>query len=58
MAFLKPIQNEDQATAAIQALKNQVNNMDKVYGSCADQRYEINAVTGEGSFVALSEFIA
>ncbi len=57
VAFLKPINDEDQATAAITALKEQCDKFDKVYGDCADQRYTINAVTGEGTFSALSEFV-
>lgn len=57
VAFLKPIQDEDQAGSAIAALTRQVENFDKVYGACADSRYEINAMTGEGSFAELSEFV-
>jgi CRISPR system Cascade subunit CasC len=57
VAFLKPVQDEDQAGSAIAALTRQVENFDKVYGACADSRYEINAMTGEGSFTELSEFV-
>lgn len=57
VAFLKPIQGEDLATSAIEALTKQLDNFDKVYGPCADSRYEINAMTGEGSFTELSEFV-
>jgi CRISPR system Cascade subunit CasC len=58
VAFLKPIQDEDQAVGAISALSKQIENFDKVYGPCADSRYEINAITGEGSFAELSDFVA
>lgn len=58
VAFLKPIQDEDQASAAIAALQKQVDNMDKVYGSCADSRYQLNAIEGEGSLQELLEFVA
>lgn len=58
VAFLKPIQDDDQANSAISALTKQVENFDKVYGSCADSRYHLNALTGEGSFADLSEFVA
>lgn len=58
VAFLKPIQDDDQASAAIAALQKQVDNMDKVYGSCADSRYQLNAIEGEGSLQELLEFVA
>ncbi|MBD2809417.1 type I-E CRISPR-associated protein Cas7/Cse4/CasC [Xenorhabdus sp. Vera] len=57
VAFLKPIEGEDQANSAILALKNHVENFDKVYGACADTRYSISAVTGEGSFAELVQFV-
>lgn len=57
VAFLKPIVDEDQATAAIAALQLQADNFDKVYGACADERYAINAIQGEGSFDELAKFI-
>lgn len=57
VAFLKPVNDEDQATAAINVLSKQVENFDKVYGACADSRYAINAITGEGSFTDLLEFV-
>lgn len=58
VAFLKPIQDEDQSGAAIAALTKQIENFDKVYGPCADARYKINAIVGEGSFAELIEFVA
>lgn len=58
VAFLKPIQDNDQATAAISALQKQVENMDKVYGECADNRYQINVFEGEGTLKELLEFVA
>lgn len=58
VAFLKPINDSDQATAAINALQKQVENFDKVYGDCADERYQFNAITGEGSLTELLEFVA
>ncbi|OKP00267.1 type I-E CRISPR-associated protein Cas7/Cse4/CasC [Xenorhabdus eapokensis] len=57
VAFLKPIDSEDQATDAINALENQRKNFDNVYGACADTLYEINAVTGEGRFTELLQFV-
>ena len=58
VAFLKPIMDEDQASAAINALKTQYENFDKVYGVCADERYSIDAIEGEGSFDELLTFVA
>jgi len=58
VAFLKPIMDEDQAGAAINALKTQYENFDKVYGVCADERYSIDAIEGEGSFDELLTFVA
>lgn len=58
VAFLKPVRDDDMATAAVQALMMQMDNFDKVYGPCADTRYSFNAITGEGSFAELADFVA
>ncbi|MCC4263861.1 type I-E CRISPR-associated protein Cas7/Cse4/CasC [Oceanimonas baumannii] len=58
VAFLKPIIGENQAEDAVQALQRQVENFDKVYGACADDRYSVNALEGEGSFEQLKAFAA
>lgn len=57
VAFLKPVSAEDQAYEAISALEKQAENMDKVYGACVDSRYSVNALTGEGSFTELLDFV-
>ncbi|HIF9354090.1 TPA: type I-E CRISPR-associated protein Cas7/Cse4/CasC [Photobacterium damselae] len=57
VAFLKPINDQDMATAAIDAISKQVVNFDKVYGACAESRYEVNAMIGEGSFAELCQFV-
>lgn len=57
-AFLKPIAGGDQAVDAIKALNKQAENFDKVYGECAEVRYVIDAVNGEGSFEELKAFVA
>lgn len=57
-AFLKPIAGGDQAVDAIKALNKQAENFDKVYGECAEVRYAIDAVNGEGSFEELKAFVA
>lgn len=48
VAFLKPITGIDYGADAITALTTQLNNMDLVYGSCADSRFFINALNGSG----------
>lgn len=57
VAFLKPINDQDMATAAIDAISKQAVNFDKVYGACAESRYEVNAMIGEGSFAELCQFV-
>ncbi|MEX5763204.1 type I-E CRISPR-associated protein Cas7/Cse4/CasC [Proteus mirabilis] len=58
VAFLKPIDDEDMENAAINALKFRMENFDKVYGTCAESRYQLNAVQGEGSLSGLLQFVA
>jgi CRISPR system Cascade subunit CasC len=58
VAFLKPINDTDQATAAIDALQRQVIRFDEVYGKCADNRCHFDANKGEGSLTELLEFVA
>jgi CRISPR system Cascade subunit CasC len=63
VAFLKPITNQgvegtDFGTAAVAALITQRNNMDAVYGPCADTFYEINAFEGKGALTELLNFAA
>lgn len=58
VAFLKPVMAEDQAGEAVNALLQQAENFDKVYGDCVDSRYQVNALSGEGSFAELLDFVA
>jgi CRISPR system Cascade subunit CasC len=58
VAFLKPINDADQATAAIEALQGQVKRFDEVYGKCADSRYHFDVNKGEGTLTELLEFVA
>ena len=60
VAFLKPVDprlSDDFSTDAIQALQQQQQNFDRVYGECADGRCALNAVTGEGSLQELLAFV-
>jgi CRISPR system Cascade subunit CasC len=60
VAFLKPVDqrhSDDFATDAIAALSRQQQNFDQVYGECADARYTLNAVTGDGKLSELLDFV-
>jgi CRISPR system Cascade subunit CasC len=57
VAFLKPIQNQDQGDAAVEALEKQRDNFDKVYGDCADARCRLDVLKGEGSLDELKRFV-
>lgn len=57
VAFLKPVTGDNYCEDSIAAFNRQMENMDKVYGKCADNRYSINASTGEGAFDDLLEFV-
>lgn len=48
VAFLKAITGSDYGTDAITALTKHLNNMDAVYGKCADARFFVNALDGSG----------
>jgi len=59
-AFLKPIKpygDRDMLALAVEATTLRCGNFDKVYGACADQRYSLNADTGEGTLAGLISFI-
>ena len=49
VAFLRPVQTGDMLSAAINQLSTTMENMDHVYGSCADKRSSMNALQAEGS---------
>ena len=60
-AFLKPVSgtevNADMLQVAVKELNKRVENFDKVYGKCADNRKFFNVETGEGSLKDLIQFI-
>jgi CRISPR system Cascade subunit CasC len=56
VAFLKPVKG--QGEDAIQALERQMENFDRVYGACADDRSSMNALQGSGSLDELKQFVA
>jgi CRISPR system Cascade subunit CasC len=58
VAFLKPIEGKKYDEDSIAAIKKHQENMDKVYGLCADSRCSLSAITGEGSMEELLKFVA
>lgn len=58
-AFLKPVDDEDMAAAAIDRLETLRDNMNKVYGECADSTYSVNVIAPNGNtFEGLLDFVA
>ena len=55
-AFLKPISGEDHGKLSVEALESFRDRLDTAYGSCADDRYTMNCVTGGGTLAGLIEF--
>ena len=55
IAFLKPVLRGDMLAAAIARLRAAMEDMDAVYGACADERCTMNAPEAEGSLRAIIE---
>jgi len=58
LAFVKPIAGSDYAADAVGVLQHLRNNMNKVYGDCADAHRELDVLKGEGSLAELLDFVA
>lgn len=58
LAFVKPVTGSDYASTAIEALERVRDNMDTVYGACADARCQFNVMAGQGSVSELLDFVA
>ncbi len=58
LAFLKPIAGDNYAQSSIEALERVRENMDQVYGPCAEERTQFNVISGEGSCEQLLDFAA
>ncbi len=56
-SFLCPVNGINIMNDAIKRMETLYNNMDKVYGKCADRRYTINVEKGEGTLKELIEFV-
>lgn len=57
LAFVKPVAGGDHAAEAVTALRRLRDNMDQVYGTCADGRYELNVLAAEGRMAELLDFV-
>ncbi len=58
VAFLNPINAADQVNLAVKALEKQRDNMDSVYGDCAESRYTVNVEKAEGTLAGLLDFVS
>lgn len=58
VSFLKPIEGKNYIEDSIATLIKHQENMDKVYGNCAEDRKTINAIAGEGTMEELLTFVA
>lgn len=58
VAYLKPITGSDMLSEAITALNKTRDNMDNTYGPIATSKYDLNAVTGNGTLTDLLKFVA
>ncbi|MGV7928461.1 MAG: type I-E CRISPR-associated protein Cas7/Cse4/CasC [Spirochaetota bacterium] len=56
-AFLNPVSGVNMMNDAIKRLDTLCENMDKVYGNCADNRYEINVEKATGTIEELLKFV-
>jgi len=56
-AFLKPVDDSDMVNVAIKRLETLRENMDKVYGACAEDFKTINVEEGKGSFADILDFV-
>ncbi len=57
VSYLKPVNGVDVMADAITALENTMENMDKVYGKCADDRKVMNAHDVKGSLDEIIAFV-
>lgn len=56
-AFLNPVMGGDMLDRAVSEMKKRYENFDKVYGLCADSRYQFNVETGAGNVDELVKFV-
>ena len=56
-SFLKPIEDKDMLTKAINEIKAMKDNFSKVYGKCSEGEQSFDVLKGEGSLENISKFI-
>ncbi len=56
-AYLNPINGANLLNDAVKRMETLCENMDKVYGKCADKRYSINVDKGAGTMEELLKFV-
>lgn len=56
-AFLEPVRGKAIRSAAVEKLERFRDNMDRVYGTCADARVYFSVSTGEGSLDDVMKFV-
>jgi len=56
-SFLKPIEDKDILTRAINEIKTMKDNFSKVYGKCSEGEQSFDVLKGEGSLEDISKFI-
>lgn len=57
-AFLSPVDGDDYLGEAVEQLEDVCEKMDRAYGKCADERYTLDVMGGEGTFDELLGFVA
>jgi CRISPR system Cascade subunit CasC len=56
-AFLNPVNSTDIMNESVRRIEVLCENMDKVYGKCADERYSVNVEKADGSLEELIKFV-
>lgn len=57
VAFLKPVSGEDMLDNTIVRIDETLTKLDQAYGECADNRFTMNTISGEGSLKSVIEGI-
>ena len=55
-AFLRPVSGEDYGACSVEALEGLRDRLDTAYGPCADQRYTMNCLDGDGTLAEMIRF--
>jgi CRISPR system Cascade subunit CasC len=58
VAFLSPVDEDNYLSAAVEAIEETRDKMDRAYGQNADDRYVLDVMGGRGTFDELLDFVA